>query len=514
MSNIKKVIHFVFNKDRDIDSEECFSTDLTSKMLPCWLVAADEHCNSFISCLNSLPQDALITLWIHLDGFEDINNKSIYKGLKFYNERFVQKFGTEIKLRFLTRAQGLKSINTYGKELVEFSNFSKSVQDDSYYYKVSDFIKEDENELPDDEILLSIDISGKNEQVVNKKYHDFLKHGGLNNINSTIRSLKLFLKEIEKSNKSWNHSLFDVQDIDSSCLDFYYWDFPATLFEKYLNLHVAEEGKDNTIFEYFLKADPDVKFEKSNKTWGIKVNFFYAISQRILGEDKEGKIIYSDVEEASRLYVLHEALHQIHKLKQETVDNIGSFPRIVEEVDYQADAFAMITELAFFLFSNKGELDLKKLKGKITNTIKVALQTTFAFNPIDGSLKAIQVRRVNRYMIWFFQLRAIEKIFDDDETQTVKMATEKILKLFSQKPVLEITGPEIFVNKAKDRILYNLEKMIHPQSIGLINGQAIERHGNDGTEAFNLAKLIEGFKKSDFDIIYKYIDSLFYSKNV
>jgi hypothetical protein len=441
------------------------------------------------------------------------SDKSVFKGIKFYREKFRPAFGPGVKVRFVTRADGLASRNPDNIPVIKFEDFSKAIKDPAYFYSVSDFVKESPTEVLIDDTLLELDENGiKEKSIVNEKHYAFLTKGGLEAVNASFKGLKIFLGAIDKQ-KDWNHALFDALNVNSSALDFYFWKFPASIFSKYLNLDQGSAEFSQTIFEYLKFDDPEILFnEHQNKTWGIKIGFFFAISQRLLPTSAQAIPDFTDIAEATRLYILHELLHQIHKLDHRTVDGIGNFPRIVEEVDYQADAFAMMSELAFFIHTSPDSLTVERIKKKILNTIRIAVQTTFSFNPIDTKLKAIQVRRANRYLIWFFQYKAIETLFEQNEIADYAAAASAVLAILSKKPIIEFTGPEIFVNKDKNRVLYNLDNIVHPQAIGLINGLKIERHGNDGSNDFPLKNLLEGLRESDFKKIYDYIDKLFYSK--
>ena len=87
----------------------------------------------------------------------------------------------------------------------------------------------------------------------------------------------------------------------------------------------------------------------------------------------------------------------------------------------------------------------------------------------------------------------------------------EILNILSVKPVIEISGPALYVNKAKDRILYDLNDYNrHDEELVIFSDNVIKRFGK--TRDFKIETLIEGFKTSNYKIIYDYISNLFWAK--
>src|SRR5262249_6227831 len=109
---------------------------------------------------------------------------------------------------------------------------------------------------------------------------------------------------------------------------------------------------------------------------------------------------------AARMLLLHEGIHERHRLTPATNVQIGLFPKIVEEVDYQADVWALLHEYRLAK-SSAGQLDARRF---FLDQIRILTRTLWAFDAGAGPLYEIQVRRLNRYLIWYWQFLRIERV--------------------------------------------------------------------------------------------------------
>ena len=118
----------------------------------------------------------------------------------------------------------------------------------------------------------------------------------------------------------------------------------------------------------------------------------------------------------------------------------------------------------------------------------------------------IQVRRVNRYLIWFFHYFKIKS--ELGKNQSSDELLEKILLLFSVKPVIEITGPAIKSNKERNRTFYDLNSIIHREEVGVMKiDNEIVRMAPTGS--LNFQRLYDGLKESDFAKMEDFLERLF-----
>lgn len=216
-----------------------------------------------------------------------------------------------------------------------------------------------------------------------------------------------------------------------------------------------------------------------NNEWQINNRFVFNISRR-LGNNK-GKIL-----RALRLFIFHETLHIYQSLTNYTAEGIGRFPRILEEADYVADVWAMLHEFSFSKMYYAS--DASSPKEFFKEMIETAIETMWAFDDLDPNYSEMQIRRVNRYLIWYWNYLQIE----DRNCQTL----QDIVNILSNKPLLEIKGLDI--RGQSQRTIYRLTNpkpdMLELGYLDQQNGK-IYRLSNSG--GLRIDEMINGFKERD-----------------
>lgn len=212
-------------------------------------------------------------------------------------------------------------------------------------------------------------------------------------------------EEYKKVVKQFKHPWSQVTDIDKTSLKSDKIDVDTT---------DVEDG-----FEYIEKTG----------TWLLDDGFLYGLEKRL---SKSGD---TDVMQASRLFFFHEALHyskEGHCLTKEIANGIGQFPKVIEEADYQADVWGLLTEYKYSsIYEN--EKIAKGLKQFFCNAIETAIETMWSFVDTGEDLNIIQVRSMNRFLNWYWQWVLIENIDGDGKF-------EDILAILFDKPVIELAG--------------------------------------------------------------------------
>ena len=213
--------------------------------------------------------------------------------------------------------------------------------------------------------------------------------------------------------------------------------------------------------------------------WYVDDNFFVAVNRRFKNEE--------DILMAVRLFLFHEALHyKKHKLTELTAINIGSFPKVLETADYQADVYAIMNEYGYH----------SKMIGEITypktfflHAIQVATETMWSFDDAGIELEEIQIRRLNRYMIWYWQYARIEK--DGN-------SLDEIISILEEKPIIELNG--LKTKEENNRFFFILEKRKdQPLELGIFHNNKLVRDAS----ATNMAieNLVQGVKEMKGDMI-------------
>jgi SMODS-associated and fused to various effectors sensor domain len=213
-------------------------------------------------------------------------------------------------------------------------------------------------------------------------------------------------------------------------------------------------------------------FTYRNNTWLLDDGFFHALHTRLNSNIK--------IEQAFRLFLFHEALHyKKHKLTTHTVEGIGNFPKVLEMTDYQADVYAILNN---YKYEKHFDSTNPKEKELFLNSIDTALETMWSFDDQGVELREIQVRRVNRYLMWYWQYAAIDALETDD--------FDSIVAVLFEKPVIEINGLKIF--ERNNRVFYNLAEFQGLLEIAIFYKNEVTRDG--ATSNLKLRDLVQGLK--------------------
>lgn len=187
-----------------------------------------------------------------------------------------------------------------------------------------------------------------------------------------------------------------------------------------------------------IDVDDSFEYIEKTNTWLLDDGFLFGLSNRL------NKRPETDVMQAARLFFFHEALHysnEGHRLTKAIADGIGQFPKVVEEADYQADVWGLLTEHKYCSIYEPTRLK-KGLKAFFCDAIETAVETMWSFADTGNELHLIQIRSMNRFLNWYWQLVRIEKI---DGPGTL----EEIIKILLDKPVIEFAGAQIEVRGYK-----------------------------------------------------------------
>jgi len=220
-------------------------------------------------------------------------------------------------------------------------------------------------------------------------------------------------------------------------------------------------------------------FAWKNNLWYLNNGFFVSLGKRLVEDAK--------LQKAYRLFLFHEGLHYYrHKLTSSTVNNIGSFPKVLETADYQADVYGLLNDYGFSL---KANLVVSPVKQFFLDSIDVATETMWAFDDNGVNLEEIQIRRVNRYLMWYWQYVMIEKFGTD---------LNEIVKVLEDKPVIEING--LKTKELNNRFYFDLNNKNAPHlEIAIFKNNEVYRHGSASN--LPIESLVEGFKKMNGDLI-------------
>lgn len=275
------------------------------------------------------------------------------------------------------------------------------------------------------------------------------------------------LNEEMSAKRNWYQGIFPM--IDAGIMNEKFWtDLPA-MWETSLQL-------DSFDFETEII---DNGFYWRNNKWFVDDNFFISISKRLPSDE--------EMKKAVRLFLFHESLHyKKHKLTELTSVNIGSFPKVLEIADYQADVYGILNEYGYHTKMIGAIADPKQF---FLETIRVATETMWSFDDNGVNLEEIQIRRLNRYMNWYWQYARIEK-----EGNTLN----EIIKILEEKPVIELNG--LKTKEENNRFFFILEKRNNqPLELGVFHSNNITRDGS--ATNMPIENLVKGFSELNGEMI-------------
>jgi hypothetical protein len=232
-------------------------------------------------------------------------------------------------------------------------------------------------------------------------------------------SIKEFVSEIEKRRKgtdshTWATPLF-LTKVPVS-LNEGRWKFMPTIESTPILKSSVSTDKIDTGEQFY---------DDVSKEWMLDNHFLLALQDRLKTMDK--------IKQAFRLFIFHESLHFALGLSSYQATGIGRFPRVLEEADFYADVWAMLHEYAYTAHNEGG----KKVKSSSTffaSLIGLALETFWAFDT-NVDMSRPQIRRVNRYLLWYFVRSELQLLNSEDLSDTIE--------ILSVKPIIDLRGPTI-----------------------------------------------------------------------
>ncbi|NRD62015.1 SAVED domain-containing protein [Corallococcus exiguus] len=204
---------------------------------------------------------------------------------------------------------------------------------------------------------------------------------------------------------------------------------------------------------------------------------------------------------ALRLLVLHEFAHRGPQgLTRSSSREIGRFPKVLEEIDYQADVWAMLHEYALTLVQNPREVE--DVRTFFMNMVLTATNTMWAFDDSGPPLEEIQVRRLNRYLIWYWQYLLLERGAGAGRETSL----EVVLGLLTHRPAIELAGPNVHTHD--ERVFFALDHAhLNIPELAIYHQGRLFRHG--ARADFSLTELMARVRARDGEGILTILRSAF-----
>jgi hypothetical protein len=216
------------------------------------------------------------------------------------------------------------------------------------------------------------------------------------------------------------------------------------------------------------------RFDAGSRKWLLS-NGLLAGVRRLIPDD-------AALARAGRMLLLHEALHHGDQgLNSATAAQIRLAPKVLEELDYAADVWAMLHE---FCFSDLVNQPWPAPRASLLSIVETAIATMWAFD-LDRELGLLEVRRINRYLIWYANLARLEKA----------TSLEDALAVLAEKPVLDLVG--LRVTLRDDRLVARLDRPAgRPLELSLIDrrGRLCRSGDTNGPSVTELASALGAHK--------------------
>jgi hypothetical protein len=233
----------------------------------------------------------------------------------------------------------------------------------------------------------------------------------------------------------------------------------------------------------------DYGFERSHARWRLGDRLLLGLYAAAENDDER-------LRELIRLFLFHEYLHRYHSITKHTAGEIGKFANCLEYLDYAADSYAILHQLDLARRYDGGLLDDQPARLFLAAQVELAINSFWAFDASTGS--EWQIRRIRRYLNWYWRLIQIENAPD----------LETALRVFRRQPAIEIGG---LYQVARGRRVIALLERVDPSTqleIGLVLENDRFHRVADSTNT-NLRELLRAFTKGDHEAIRGFFRSVY-----
>jgi hypothetical protein len=199
-----------------------------------------------------------------------------------------------------------------------------------------------------------------------------------------------------------------------------------------------------------------------------------------------------------QLFLFHEYLHEHHSLTKYTATDVGSYPNCLEHVDYTADLYALLHQLGWArIYDRERVATAEQQRVYLVEQVDLILRSFWAF---DGPfpMREWQVRRLRRYLNWYWRLTQIKRAPDLDTA----------LRVLGRAPAIELAGVRQRVRER--RHFADLTKPAPGDQLTLalvLEDERLLRVAN--SVVTNLDELLRAFRDGDHASIVQFFNSVY-----
>ncbi len=282
------------------------------------------------------------------------------------------------------------------------------------------------------------------------------------------------------SKDSWLEGLFKSQ---KKCVEsFSAWPLLPTLYGTPL-FKTTVDVKTQRVEDSFRLAPP-------HNVWQIDDQWLARLASRLPDETARRSSL--------RMLVLHELAHRGHQsLTRTSSQEIGRFPKVLEEIDFQADVWAMLHEYAL----SRSQTQIEDAPQFFLGLVHRATECMWAFDE-GPPLREIQIRRLNRYLIWYWMFLSLERLSALSHGGTL----DAVLSELSRRPILELAGSPIHTHDG--RVFFDLDpRRVKTPELAIYHDGRLFRHGS--RPDFAIDALLDGVRMRDGEKILRSLRGAF-----
>lgn len=234
----------------------------------------------------------------------------------------------------------------------------------------------------------------------------------------------------------------------------------------------------------------DYGYQANGKVWRLGDRLLLGLNRAVEGDEAK-------LRQLIRLFLFHEYLHLYHSIGKHTAAEVGKFANCLEHIDYTADTYALLHQLDWTRSYERQKVATDEQKQRfLAEQIDLALLSFWAFDEAAGN--EWQVRRIRRYLNWYWRLVQIENAPD------LKTA----MLLFNRQPRIEIGG--LYQLARGRRILAQLNRRdptTHLELALVLEDEKLHRQSDSPNT--NLSALLDAFQNKEHDAIKAFFRGLF-----
>jgi hypothetical protein len=202
------------------------------------------------------------------------------------------------------------------------------------------------------------------------------------------------------------------------------------------------------------------------------------------------------------LFLFHEYLHDHNVLTKYTAAEVGAFPNCLEHIDYAADLYALLHQLAWAR-NNERQLVAtgEACQAYLADLIDLAIRSFWAFEPTPP-VDEWQTRRLRRYLNWYWRHVQVKR------AKTLDIAIHTI----GRQPAIELAG--IAMRVSGRRVLANLTKTIPGEHVSLgivLENEQLARITS--SPVFNFDELLRAFREGNHAEIKGFFNAVYEDAN-